>query len=288
LFKKIKSKISNFSYFYQWNILVNIDDKISTSFSKFTELIPPKNKFWADPFVIYRNEKYYIFLEEFDNSKNKGHLSIIILDKNGNYSKPVKFLERDYHLSYPSIFEFENQLYLIHSTIHNSNAYIELFKCEDFPFKWKFIRKLITDIPLVDATMFFHNNLWWIFAAEAENNGTSKSEKLMLFYSINPLSDNWIPHPLNPIVSNIQNARPAGNIFHMNNKIIRPGQNCFKVYGNGFSFNEIIKLTKNEYDEKNLESFKPDWKNGLIGLHTFNHDHGCTVIDTRMKRSRFN
>ena len=46
--------------------------------------------------------------------------------------------------------------------------------------------------------------------------------------------------------------------------------------------------TKNEYDEKNLESFKPDWKNGLIGLHTFNHDHGCTVIDTRMKRSRFN
>ena len=115
MLKKIKSKISNLPYFYQWNILVNVDNEISTSFSKFIELIPPKDTFWADPFVIYKNEKYYIFLEEFDNSKNKGHLSVITLDENGNYSKPLKFLERDYHLSYPSIFEFENQLYLIHS-----------------------------------------------------------------------------------------------------------------------------------------------------------------------------
>jgi hypothetical protein len=288
MLKKIKSKISNLPYFYQWNILVNVDNEISTSFSKFIELIPPKDTFWADPFVIYKNEKYYIFLEEFDNSKNKGHLSVITLDENGNYSKPLKFLERDYHLSYPSIFEFENQLYLIHSTIHNSNSYIELFKCEKFPSRWKFVHKLITNIPLVDATMFFYNDKWWIFAAKAEDNGTSMSDELMLFYSNNPLDQNWIPHPSNPIISDIQKARPGGKIFTMNDKIIRPAQNCFKVYGNGLSFNQIITLNENEYVEKQLQSFKPDWKDGLIGFHTFNHDHGCTVIDTRMKRSRFN
>ena len=71
----------------------------------------------------------------------------------------------------------------------------------------------------------------------------------------------------------------------MNNKIIRPAQNCFQVYGNGFSFNEIIKLNENEYKEKHMEFFKPDWKNSL-GLHTFNYEKGCTVIDARIKRNR--
>ena len=286
MFKKIKSKISPFSY--QWDILVNIDNKISTSFSEFKEIIPPKDRFWADPFVIYKNQQYHIFFEEFLDFKNKGHLSVMIVDNNGSYSKPVKILERDYHLSFPSIFEFENTLYLIHGTIHNSNSYVELFKCEDFPFKWIHDRKLITNIPLVDTTMFFYNKKWWVFACKAENDGTSQSNELMLFYSDNPLSKDWNPHPLNPIVSDITNARPAGKIFEMNEKIIRPAQNCFQIYGNGFSLNEIIKLNENEYEEKQLELFKPDWKNDLIGLHTFNHDHGCTVIDTRKKRNNLN
>lgn len=288
LFKKIKSKISHFPYFYQWIILVNMNNDISTSFSKFKEIMPTKDRFWADPFVIYKDQKHHIFFEEFLNSQNKGHLSVMIVDNDGNYTKPVKILECDYHLSYPSIFEFQNEWYMIHGTIHNSKSYVELFKCNNFPFQWKHDRKLIIDIPLVDTTMFFYNNKWWIFACSAENNGTSRSEELMLFYSDNPLSANWIPHPLNPIVSDIRNARPAGKIFEMNNKIIRPAQNCFQVYGNGFSFNEIIKLNETEYEEKHMEFFKPDWKNGLIGLHTFNYEKGCTVIDARIKRCRLN
>jgi hypothetical protein len=109
----------------------------------------------------------------------------------------------------------------------------------------------------------------------------------MLYYSENPLDENWIPHPLNPVISNIKNSRPAGSVFKMNEKIIRPAQNCFQVYGNGFSFNEIIKLNENEYEEKQLEFFKPEWKDDLIGLHTFNYNNGCTVSDARIKRFKF-
>ena len=287
MFEKIKSRISNLPYFYQWSILVNIDNKISTSFSKFREIVPPKDRFWADPFIIYKDQKHFIFFEEFLNSKNKGHLSVMVVDNNGNHTDPVKILERDYHLSYPSIFEFQNTLYLIHGTTHNSNSYIELFKCEDFPLKWKHDRILINNIPVVDTTMFFHNKKWWIFACKAESDGTSQSDELMLFYSDNPLSENWKSHILNPIVSDIRNARPAGKIFVMDDKIIRPSQNCFQTYGNSFSFNEIIKLNESEYEEKQLESFKPNWKNNLIGLHTFNYEKGCTVIDIRQKQDRF-
>jgi hypothetical protein len=135
--------------------------------------------------------------------------------------------------------------------------------------------------------MFYHNKKWWIFACKAKSDGTSESNELMLFYSDDPLSKNWNPHTLNPVVSDIKNARPAGKIFVMNNKIIRPGQNCFQIYGNSFSFNEITKLNENEYEEKQLQSFKPNWNNDLIGLHTFNYEKGCTVIDVRLKRNKF-
>jgi hypothetical protein len=287
LLKKIKSKISNIPYFYQWILLLNINDEISTSFSKFKEIIPSKDRFWADPFVLYRDQKYYIFFEEFLNSKNKGHLSVMVVDRNGNHTEPVIIIERDYHLSYPSLFEFQNNLYLIHGTIHNSESYVELFRCTDFPFGWSYERKLIKNIPLVDTTMFFYDHKWWIFACKAENDGTSQSKELMLYYSENPLGENWKAHSLNPVISNIKNARPAGQIFQMNGKIIRPAQNCFKVYGNGFSFNEIIKLNENEYEEKQLEFFEPIWKDNMIGLHTFNYKNGCTVSDARIKRFKF-
>ena len=265
-----------------------MNDKISTSFSQFKEIIPPKDRFWADPFVIYKNNKHHVFFEECEYTNNKGYLSVMTFDNDGNHSNPIKISECDYHLSYPSIFEFNNDLYLIHATTHNSKSYIELFKCENFPLKWKFDRKLIEDIPLVDTTIFFYDNTWWIFGCKAELDGSSQSNELMLYYSDNPLSQNWISHPLNPIVSNIKNARPAGKIFQMNNKIIRPAQNCYKIYGNGISFNEIIKLNKNEYEEKQIEFFTPNWKNDMIGLHTFNYDAGFTVIDTRIRRSKFN
>jgi len=287
LFKKIKSKIFNLPYFYQWILLVDMNDDISTSFSKFKEIIPPKDRFWADPFVVYKDHKHYVFFEEFLNSNNKGHLSVMIIDNNGDHSEPVKIIDRDYHLSYPSIFEFQDELYLIHGTIHNSKSYVELFKCVDFPFQWISYKKLIKNIPLVDTTIFFYNKKWWIFACKAKNDGTSQSNELMLYYSENPLDENWIPHPLNPVISNIKNSRPAGSVFKMNEKIIRPAQNCFQVYGNGFSFNEIIKLNENEYEEKQLEFFKPEWKDDLIGLHTFNYNNGCTVSDARIKRFKF-
>ena len=63
MFKKIKSKIHPFTH--QWNILVNMDNKISTSFSKFQEITPPKDRFWADPFVIYKKQQHHVFFEEF-------------------------------------------------------------------------------------------------------------------------------------------------------------------------------------------------------------------------------
>ena len=282
----IKIKFLNSLYFNQWSLMMNISDDLSTNFSIFKKIIPPKDRFWADPFIVYKNEKYYVFFEEFVYSEKIGHISLIKIDKNGNHSKPETVIELPFHLSYPFIFEFQKNYYFIHASLSKNRASVDLFKCTNFPYKWEFYKELIPNTPLVDTTLFYHKNKWWLFACVANNDGTSLSENLVLYYSNSLLNDSWISHPQNPIISDISKARPAGNIFNMQNKKIRPSQNCSKYYGYGLCFNEIIKLTETEYEEKLIKSFEPKLNDGVTAMHTFNRKNNLTIIDVILRRPR--
>jgi len=282
----LRKKFINSLYFHQWSLMMYISDDFSTNFSIFKKIIPPKDRFWADPFIVYKNEKYYVFFEELIYSEKIGHISLIEIDKNGNHSKPEKILDLPFHLSYPFIFEFEKNYYFIHASISKNRASVDLFKCIEFPYKWEFYKELIPNMPLVDTTLFYHKNKWWLFACVANNDGTSLSKNLVLYYNDSLINNSWISHPQNPIISDISKARPAGNIFNMQDRLIRPSQNCSKYYGYGLCFNEIIKLTETEYEEKLIESFEPKLNNDFIGMHTFNRKNNLTIIDVIFRRPR--
>jgi len=286
MLRKIKSKIKKLSHFYQWSLMIGFNQG-TNEFHQFKKIIPPKDRLWADPFVYHKNEKYFVFFEELIYSKKIGHISVFEVDKTGNFSSPKKIIEKDYHLSYPYLFDFENELYLIHGSTKGLNSFVELFKCEEFPYKWKFFKKILENIPLVDTTIFYYDKKWWLFGCKAEIDGSSQSNELLLFFSENPINSKWISHPLNPIITDIKKARPAGKIFRKNGNLIRPAQNCDGLYGRGFSFNKIIKINENEYEEEQVEYFEPEWDSNIIGIHTFNSEGSCVVIDGRIKRSSF-
>ena len=96
----------------------------------------------------------------------------------------------------------------------------------------------------------------------------------------------WESHPLNPIVSDVRTARPAGKMFVRDGKICRPSQNCDGRYGIGFNLNHVTKLTESEYEEVLLCDIKPDWDKKLKGTHTLNFDKDFTVIDVYSFRKR--
>ena len=123
----LRNKFINSFYFHQWSLMMDISDDLSTNFSIFKKIIPPKDRFWADPFIVYKNEKYYVFFEELIYSEKIGHISLIEIDKNGNHSKPEKILDLPFHLSYPFIFEFEKNYYFIHASISKNRASVDLF-----------------------------------------------------------------------------------------------------------------------------------------------------------------
>ena len=272
-------------YFEQWIILFSIKKGLSTSFWRFKKIMPPKDRFFADPFIIKKENTYYIFIEEFVYKSNKGHIAIIKMDENGSYEEPVKIIDKPYHLSYPFIFKDKDDYFLIPES--NSNKTIELYKCIEFPFKWEFQRNLMKNIDAVDTTLFHYKRKWWLFANIVENPGASYLDELFLFYAESFNTEEWIPHPLNPVISDVRKSRPAGNIFIHDGKLIRPSQNSSNRYGFGLKINEITILNENEYEEIEIESFEPDWDKQILAIHTLNNVGNLTVADGLLRRKRF-
>jgi hypothetical protein len=284
--KALRKVVKRQFYFNQWILLFSIESNrvINKTFKKYKRILPPKDRFWADPFILKRNRNYYIFFEELIYTQNRGKISVIEMDENGNYTKPKVVLETEYHLSYPFLIEDNGELYMIPET--EQNRTIELYKCVEFPNKWELEKTLFRDLKAVDSTIFKYNDKYWLFTNLTEYEGEDVINELHLFYSEHLLSDTWTSHPQNPITTNHAFSRPAGNIFVQNNKVFRPAQNCSKHYGYGIQIQEIIKLTINEYEEKNCESIHPNWANDLISTHTINSSGSLTFIDAIISRKK--
>ena len=282
--KFLKRNLKNSYSFEQWGLLFDIKNEISKSMWRYKKILPPKDRFWADPHIISMDKNYFIFIEEYVYSKSKGHIALIKMDKEGNYDYLGKILEKDYHLSYPFVFQFENNFYMIPETESNNN--IELYKCTDFPKKWEYHGEIMNNVNAVDTTIFNYNDKWWMFTGMKENLGSSNSDELFLFHSDNPLSNDWESHSNNPIISDVRQARPAGKIFSFKDDIYRPSQNSSKFYGYGISFNQINNITKNEYQETIVTSILPNWDNNISRVHTFAYDDGLSMIDAKIKRMR--
>ena len=266
------------SHFFsrQWLLMYDLQDKMSTSFWRFKKIIPPRDRFWADPHVFFKDNTYYIFIEEFIYKKKKAHISVIEMQQSGNYSDPVKVLEEPFHLSYPQIFEYNKTVYMIPET-QKANS-INLYECTAFPTEWKHRATLMDSVVAVDSTLLFHNNKWWLFSNIAEPEGTSFNE-LYLFYADNLLSQKWNSHPMNPVISDVRRARSAGKIFENGGKLYRPSQCGSPYYGYGIKLNEIDILTENEYREREIAFIEPTWDKKLNGVHTFCHEDRLTMID---------
>lgn len=220
-------------FYEQWILLYDARSGISGSPRRFKELVPPKDRFWADPHVLERDGRHWVFLEEFPYRAAKGHISVLEFDEKGRPvdAAPREVLSRPYHLSYPFLFEYRGELFMLPETI--ANRTVEVYRCVEFPCRWELHTTLMRDVDAVDATLFEHNDRWWMFVSLRENPGASTHDELFLFHASHPLSGTWTPHPENPIVSDVRRARPAGAVFWKEGAIYRPAQDCSEHYGYG-------------------------------------------------------
>ncbi len=279
--RKFDKTLLSFFFLDQWVIMTGENISHDTlKWSALRPLIPDKDRYWADPFIVEKDNRYYVFIEEKILATGLGRIVCLTLDEDGGLLSNQVILERPYHLSYPFIFEHQDEMYMLPETA--ANRTLELYRCLHFPDQWQFVKTLMTDICAVDATLLEYDKKWWLFA-NVKGGGGSSLDALHLFYADSPLADRWVAHPLNPIIMDIGSARPAGRIFIQDERLIRPSQDSSRRYGFALKFNCIEKLNEEEYKETNVSSFFP--KGGkILATHTFNQAGDLTVIDAVIRR----
>lgn len=247
---------------------------------RFKRLLPPKDRFWADPFVIKDGDRYLVFIEELLYETGKGHISVIELNRKGVVKGPTKVLERDYHLSYPFVFEWNGNYYMVPESAANKT--VELYRAKTFPFVWQLEKVLLTDVRAKDATLAEIDGKWWMFVSLSEH---SIPDELYLYSAATPLGP-WTPHRRNPVKSDVRGSRPAGALFEWNGEVYRPAQDSSGRYGYAISINRLKQLDDEQFSEEQVSSILPNWDKDLLATHTISLVDDLTVVDCLIKRSR--
>lgn len=285
--KYLRSIWDNKTNFTQWSLAFKFgapDRGFQQLFDEARLVVPPSDRFWADPFPVKAADKYYVFVEECLYASRKGHIAVMELDEEGHWSTPVKVLERNYHLSYPCVFEWAGDYYMIPETLGNRT--IELYRSVSFPFQWEFVKVLIPNINATDATIMKVENRWWIFANVAQRDFPVDWNELYLYYADSPTGQ-WNAHRHNPVKRDARGSRPAGRLFQYQGALNRPAQNASGRYGYAISLNRVLQLNSEHYAEEEIARILPRENRDAVGTHTINRVNELTVWDCLLRRKRF-
>ena len=253
-------------------------------FTGFTQLRAPAGRFWADPFPAVVDGRYYIFVEEYVYSTEKGHIAVLDVTPDVAEPRAVPVLDRDYHLSYPFIFRWQGEHYMVPESVHNQT--VEMYRATHFPHAWVPHATLLENVRAVDATLAEVNGRWWMFTAigqERADGWSDWNEELHLYHAPSPFGP-WTPHRRNPVKSDVRGSRPAGRLFERAGELYRPAQDCAERYGRAILINRVVTLDTEDFREMPVSRISPTWAPKLVGTHTLNHAGGLTVIDGRVGR----
>ena len=267
----------------EWHVHFGTHERgLPPSFDHFTPLKSPPGTYWADPFPFVYQDRLFLFFEEYDQQKKKGHISALPFDQSGPSGPPVRVLETAGHLSYPFIFTYRDTTYMLPES--SDRETIDLYRCTRFPDRWTYYRTLMKGVRAVDTTLCFHEGLWWLFTCIAAHSQSTARDELFLYYADSPLSKEWTPHPLNPIISDVRHARPAGHIFQQEGRSLRPAQDCSHRYGYGLHLREITIWSTTHYEEQTHASWLPQGKR--LGLHTLNRQAPWFFVDIKVRKKK--
>jgi hypothetical protein len=285
IFRKLKRSIYRAfgvgDYYDVWKLHIGKGNMDNSVLGESKTIEPPRNEFWADPFLFEYKKKTYVFFEIYEYSKDKGKISVGIIEDD-EIIEVTDCIDVDYHLSYPFLFEHENELFMIPETSQMKR--LEIWKCNDFPSNWSLEKTCFEgeEHSLVDSTIAKDsNNQFWLFTNVGSGKFSDNVSNLSVFKIDSPMMNEIIPHKLNPVSMDCRSARNAGNIFTDNKgRLIRPSQaNQNGVYGECLNLCHVKELTIDTYEEEIIETITPEFKNGLGAVHHVSQAGSTFVVD---------
>ena len=154
-------------------------------------------------------------------------------------------LAEPFHLSYPHVFEWQGDFFMIPETAGAKS--IRIYKATDFPRRWEFSATLLDGGRYVDNSIFEYGSKWWLFSETGPN---PTSPLLRLYFADEPFGP-WTEHPASPIRDNDPDlTRPAGRVVMHDGKPVRFAQTVYPEYGTQVQALVIDELTETTYRER--------------------------------------
>ena len=199
--------------------------------------------FVADPFLVKDAKTWYLFFEVYNRATDQGDLAVATSKNTWTWHYEKVIIDEPFHLSYPYVFKADNGYYLIPES-YQANS-IRLYKADEFPTKWSFVKTLVQGRDYVDNSIVYYNGKWWLFSSVTSN------DKLYLHYA-DSLTGPWKEHPQSPIFTgDVHKARPSGRLLIYNGKLYRFTMDVNPPVGtHRVMAYEITEITPESYSEQ--------------------------------------
>ncbi len=262
----------------RWNVAYIKSDWHNANLKKGVRIKNPKNHFFADPFVITKNNRTICYLEDYSYKRKRACIAAVELIDEKNYRILGSVIEEPFHMSFPFLFEYKKELYMVPETIKANS--IRLYKCVEFPLKWEYQKNIISNVSVADTMIFENNQKWWLLCNMNIAGLADHSSTLYAFYNASPLADNWIAHKSNPLIYNSKIARNAG-ILNVGGKFpIRARQKQdFNAYGKSLTLARITELNQSSFKEEEIGRIYPDFFDKIVGCHHIHSNGAYSVYD---------
>lgn len=246
---------------------------------KFIVIKNNHNTWAADPFLFEYENKTYIFAEMWLYHLNRGVIGYCEWNGKG-FSKWRPIIIEDYHLSYPNVFQINNEIFMCPESGEAGEIYF--YRAVEFPEKWEKSTILLSGGKYVDTTFFRHRNDIYGFTYHLFSEKNNSAGELLLFRLKAGVVDFCEG---NPVTTDDSKARPAGKCLYEMGKMYRVSQDCKESYGRGLVFSEMF-FQNEKYVEKVVKKYYPEdfnlsLKLNYVGVHTFNQCKNFKVIDLR-------
>ncbi len=279
--RKIFSRISDLLVKEEWNVAIRkrssdkllYEDKNAEGF----EVIKNDIRYWcADPFIISKDGKDYLFVEAYDRFKAKGVIGYREID-NGKIGKLKIAMELEKHLSFPNVFEHDGKIYMMPES--NGLNKLSVYEAIEFPDRWEEKTVLLNE-SVVDSVFLKADGEVYILTKLC-----NQADFELVWYRLDGKS--WILSDENPIASGKYNSRMGGAIIERNGHLIRVAQDCEGGYGLALNFNEL-SVDNGKYSEKmisriDMASMPGKISKKYVGIHTYNLNNNYEVIDLKNK-----
>jgi hypothetical protein len=236
---------------------------------------PEHNRFYADPF-IFRNKsgKLHVVYEDFHYYEQYGKISIAQLDDQFRPVSSNTLLNTKTHLSYPYVIHDQGKTFIMPE--NSKEGEVIYYEFDEKNQSLHNPETMFRRLPLLDTTILFHQNRYWLFATHRGPN----SNKDLYIYHAPHWTGPYTEHACNPVKQDLSNSRPAGNFIHYNGDIYRPTQNCKEYYGKSIVLNKITKLTEHDFAEEPVAELTPPKGSKFnFAIHTINFSDDVIVID---------